>query len=231
MPPCVTRRLPQSEAGHHGIPPRCDCDRFVPGNTSIQVAMDYVASEAPEEVLRTMSWLRDNGWRPTTGWVRPEAFGNALAEFRKADSEVQILRDRGQWIVSIRLADWNDWVDLGLIVDAKSGRTDWGEPSGNPYENKQLPVGIKWVDTVPYALQVDCYDRKRRVEAGQTPSRTVSAAAPRLTVPIALPQFAGYTCDPPPGIGIRGNLLGCIPEQEVCGGVDPVFRVSRPSRR
>ena len=41
---------------------------------------------------------------------------------------------------------------------------------------------------------------------------------------VTLPQYAGYTGDPPPGIGIRG-ILGCIPEQEVCGGMDPVLRV------
>ena len=44
-------------------------------------------------------------------------------------------------------------------------------------------------------------------------------------------QFAGYTGDPPPGIGIRGNLLGCKPDQEVCGEVESIVRVSRPSRR
>ena len=143
---------PQSEVGTHRI--RQDAtDTDSPGDTSIQVALDYVASEAPEDVLRTMAGLRDNGWRATRSWVRPEMFGDALAEFRKADGEDQIVRDRGQWMVSIRLADWNDWVDLGLVVDAKSGRREWDEPSGNPYENKQLPVGIKWADTVPDALE------------------------------------------------------------------------------
>ena len=48
---------------------------------------------------------------------------------------------------------------------------------------------------------------------------------------LELPPFAGYTCDPPPGIGIQGNLLGCKPDQEVCGEVESVIRVSRPFRR
>ena len=39
--------------------------------------------------------------------------------------------------------------------------------------------------------------------------------------------YAGYTCNPPPGIGIRGNLLGCKPNQEVSGEVESVIRVSR----
>jgi hypothetical protein len=143
---------PRGEVGAHRI--RQDVtDTDSPGDTSIQVALDYVASEAPEDVLRTMAGLRDNGWRATRSWVRPEMFGTALAEFRKVDGEDQIVRDRGQWMVSIRLADWNDWVDLGLVVDAKSGRREWDEPSGNPYENKQLPVGIKWADAVPDALE------------------------------------------------------------------------------
>ena len=39
----------------------------------------------------------------------------------------------------------------------------------------------------------------------------------------SLPQFAaGYTGDPPPGIGIRGSLR-YIHQQEVCGGVESVF--------
>ena len=45
------------------------------------------------------------------------------------------------------------------------------------------------------------------------------------------PPITGYTGDPPPGIGIRGNLLGCKPDQEVCGAVESHVRVSRPSRR
>jgi hypothetical protein len=55
-------------------------------------------------------------------------------------------------------------------------------------------------------------------------------ASASFTRPWALPLVVGYTGDPPPGIGIRG-ILGCIPEQEVCGEVESVIRVSRPSRR
>ena len=46
-----------------------------------------------------------------------------------------------------------------------------------------------------------------------------------------LPHIIGYTGDPPPGLGIRGILLGCKPNQEVCGGVESVIRKSRPSGR
>jgi hypothetical protein len=38
-----------------------------------------------------------------------------------------------------------------------------------------------------------------------------------------LPPIAGYTGDPPPGLGIRGILPGCKPDQEVCGGWSPSF--------
>jgi hypothetical protein len=48
---------------------------------------------------------------------------------------------------------------------------------------------------------------------------------------VTVPPIAGYTGDPPPGIGTRGNLLGYKPDQEVCGEVESVIRVSRPSRR
>jgi hypothetical protein len=46
-----------------------------------------------------------------------------------------------------------------------------------------------------------------------------------------LPHNTGYTGDPPPGLGIRGILLGCKPDKEVCGGVESVIRVVRPSGR
>ena len=46
-----------------------------------------------------------------------------------------------------------------------------------------------------------------------------------------VPPTAGYTGDPHPGLGIRGILLGCRPDKEVCGGVESVIRVSRPSGR
>jgi hypothetical protein len=117
--------------------------------TSTQAAMDYIASKAPEDVLLTMAWLRDNGWHLTRASVWEESFGNAVAEFRKADVEVQIVRDRGQWMVSVRLSTWDDWTDLALVLDAKSGRTQWDEPSGNPSDNNQLPVGVKWAETLP----------------------------------------------------------------------------------
>ena len=100
-----------------------------------------------------MTWLRDNDWHLTRAWVREETFGNALAEFGKGDREVQIVRDRGQWMVSLRLVNWNDWIDLGLVVDAKNGRTEWDEPSGNPYENNQLPIGVNWAETLPDAVE------------------------------------------------------------------------------
>ena len=47
----------------------------------------------------------------------------------------------------------------------------------------------------------------------------------------AVSPTTGYTGDPPPGLGIRGILLGCKPDKEVCGGVESVIRVSRPSGR
>jgi hypothetical protein len=51
------------------------------------------------------------------------------------------------------------------------------------------------------------------------------------SINVQVPLTAGYTGDPPPGLGIRGILLGCKPNQEVCGGVESVIRKSRPSGR
>ncbi len=44
-------------------------------------------------------------------------------------------------------------------------------------------------------------------------------------------SIAGYTGDPPPGIGIRGILLGCSPDKEVRSGVGTKLRVPHPRER
>ena len=59
------------------------------------------------------------------------------------------------------------------------------------------------------------------------PTRRTPTKAIREGVPL----IAGYTGDPPPGLGIRGILLGCKPDKEVCGGVESDIRESRPSGR
>jgi hypothetical protein len=63
------------------------------------------------------------------------------------------------------------------------------------------------------------------------PARDICPAHVSHNCDWGMTLFAGYTCDPPPGIGIQGILLGCKPDQEVCGEVESLVRVSRPSRR
>jgi hypothetical protein len=123
------------------------------GETSTQTALEYIASRAPGDVLLTLTWLKEAGWHPTMARIWEESFGDADIDFRRADAEVRIIRDRGQWMLSLRMADWTEWIDLELVLDAKGGRTEWDEPSGNPYENSQLPVGVEWAETVPGAIQ------------------------------------------------------------------------------
>jgi len=51
----------------------------------------------------------------------------------------------------------------------------------------------------------------------------------RGSIAAEVPLTAGYTGDPPLGLGIRGILLGCKPDKEVCGGVESDIRESRPT--
>jgi hypothetical protein len=73
--------------------------------------------------------------------------------------------------------------------------------------------------------------RPMKIVAGERqPGRQVSPIREQNVALGGVAPSAGYTGDPPPGIVIRG-ILGCIPEQEVCGEVESDIRVSRPSRR
>lgn len=94
-----------------------------PNDSSAESVLGRIISEAPEDVATTTNRLQTDGWHLTRSNYSYQAFGNLIVEFRKTDREVRIVRDRSQWMVSIRLADWAKWVDLELVLDAKNGRT------------------------------------------------------------------------------------------------------------
>jgi hypothetical protein len=116
-------------------------------------ALVYFHSVAPEDVLRAVASLQSEGWglHGVKGG-QTESFGNVLVELTRADGAIKIVRDRSQWAMDIKLAAWNSWFDLSIIMDAKAERTTWNTSSSNPYEVKQLPEGVHWADVLTEVL-------------------------------------------------------------------------------
>ena len=137
-------------------------------------ALEYLISVAPPDIVNTTTWLAREDWTPTTGrGGQHEAFGNVVVEFGKGGGAIKIARDRGIWETTIRLSGWQSWFGLGIIMDARAGRTTWVPSDRIPYEVKQLPEGVLWTHALPEivswsastpnveALLDDC--RKRRL--------------------------------------------------------------------
>jgi len=115
-----------------------------------QVALEYLTSVAPPDIAAAISWLLGEGWSPATGrGGTHEAFGNVVVEFGKGGGAIRITRDRGIWEATLRLSGWQSSFGLGVILDARAGRTTWVPSDRNPYEVKQLPEGVQWTHALP----------------------------------------------------------------------------------
>jgi hypothetical protein len=115
-----------------------------------EVALEYLTSVAPPDIADAISWLLGEGWSPATGrGGTHEAFGNVVVEFGKGGGAIRITRDRGIWEATLRLSGWQSSFGLGVILDARAGRTTWVPSDRNPYEVKQLPEGVQWTHALP----------------------------------------------------------------------------------
>jgi hypothetical protein len=155
----------------------------VDGNPSaIEDVLGYITSKAPDDVLRTIAWLTDEGWTPqSVRGGRHESFGNVLVEFGKAGMGLRIALDRSQWMMNLRLPGWSRWFGLGIVLDTMSDREEWTSVDGLP---RQLPLGVSWATALPLVLswltehpnveeQLDAMRRRRYgvLFPGQDPDR------------------------------------------------------------
>jgi len=114
----------------------------------------YVEENAGSDVRATLAWLDDAGFRITESLGgRGESFGNALLVF-SGDVDVQIVRDRGQWDITVAPQCDGRWYSLAVLAAAQAGH-DWEPPERNPSAAlpDQFPPGIVWRQTLPSALE------------------------------------------------------------------------------
>ncbi len=64
-----------------------------------------------------------DGFSPVSKAGKTESFGSVLVELTRANGAIKIARDRSQWVMDVKLAGWKNWFDLGIVIDAKAGRT------------------------------------------------------------------------------------------------------------
>jgi hypothetical protein len=115
---------------------------------------EYVEEVANDDVRATLAWLDEAGFRLTASrGGRRESFGNALLVF-SADAEVRIVRDRGQWDLTVSPGAGAGWFSLDVVTAAREGR-EWEPPAvdfsaGLPC---QLPEGTSWRHSLPIGLE------------------------------------------------------------------------------
>ncbi|MGN6696151.1 MAG: hypothetical protein ACTHN0_18370 [Aquihabitans sp.] len=78
--------------------------------------------------------------------------GFQLLGYQRGDgARVRVRSDRSQWMAELRLAGWDRWFDLDIVVDAITGRTRWDASVRSPLA-RQLPPDVEWLLAVPDAL-------------------------------------------------------------------------------
>jgi hypothetical protein len=139
-------------------------------------------SIAPADIVDTIAWLADEGWSPASGQGgREEPFGDVVVEFAKGGGAIKIVRDRGIWELTLRLSSWRTWFDLGIIMDTKSGRTNWKSLlDRNPYEVTQLPEGVRWIQALPEILSWAASTPKEEVLLIECRNRRLAVQFPSL---------------------------------------------------
>lgn len=117
--------------------------------------LEYVDTVANDDVRATLRWLDAAGYRVTSSAGGPtESFGNAFLVFT-GRREVEIIRDRGQWMIGISLAPGGERIWLDVLAAARKG-VAWAPPPhrqslSSPIPG-QLPVGVSWGASLPDVL-------------------------------------------------------------------------------
>lgn len=121
----------------------------------MSAATEYARSRATPDVRATLDWLERDGFTVTheRGGLG-ESFGNVLLEFERADVRVQIVRDRGQWMISVRPAGVCEFKSLNVLITAMRGdEPQPGQGSLGETLPEQLPVGARWAADVPQVVE------------------------------------------------------------------------------
>lgn len=130
-----TRRAPGGDNGH---------------DVSVST-VDAILAVATSDVADAVAWLLAEG-ALVTGEEAPHGMGFAALELELSGAQVRMVRDRGQWMLDLRLRG-QPWLQLDLVHAVRTGGGDWGSAEGRtgPLPD-QLPAGLSWRRELPEAL-------------------------------------------------------------------------------
>jgi hypothetical protein len=110
-----------------------------------------VREVASNDVRDTLTWLDHRGFQlaySTGGGYA--GFGDVLLLFT-GPADVKIVRDRGQWDLTVRPKSDASYYSLAVLLAAHAG-TDW-EPPVEPDLSAQLPPGVSWREALPMVIE------------------------------------------------------------------------------
>ena len=125
-------------------------------HSCVDAVRKHVEALANNDVSATLRWLDEAGYRLTASQGGPsESFGDALLVFTR-DREVEVTRDRGQWMIGVALTPGGQRLWLEVLSAACAG-VDWAppprrQPFSSPFPD-QLPEGLTWRESLPEVLE------------------------------------------------------------------------------
>jgi len=136
-----------------GLPPQAGSAEFdtVRRMTDSGAGEQGLPYQPTADVAATIEWLTSTDFRlvETRG---PEGMGSQLLCYEApSGARVQLVTDRGQWMMSVRPVGWSSCYDFDVLVAAVQGREVW-EPWEGPLP-VQLPAGVVWREALPEALE------------------------------------------------------------------------------
>jgi hypothetical protein len=113
----------------------------------------YALEVAPEDVRLTLDWLEGAGFNLANGRGGPtESFGDVCLNF-VGPADVRIVRDRGQWDVTVGPTGGVRPYSLA-VLDAARLQRDWEPPDLNyGAVPKALPAGVTWMEVLPAVVK------------------------------------------------------------------------------
>lgn len=112
--------------------------------------VDAILAVATTDVADAVAWLVAEGALVTAADA-PHGMGLASLELELDGAHVQMVRDRGQWMLDLR-SSGQPWLQLDLVLAVRAGGGDWVRSDGRGPLPDQLPVGLSWRRELPEAI-------------------------------------------------------------------------------
>lgn len=108
---------------------------------------------ASDDVRDTLTWLDDMGFQLASSRCgRHESFGDTLLLFT-GPVDVKIIRDRGQWDMTVRPNNDASYYSLAVLLAAYEGTALESASAGASDMPAQLPPGVAWREVLPTVIE------------------------------------------------------------------------------